>query len=508
VGLGRVVFTSFPVDALDHSNPRTAALWNRLLNLDAPPAGWSHTALAQECGSVLETMIGVPSAPGSLAMGVVGGYALLMLLVQLAIGGARRPLAFALGTGIAVALFAGLVMVSLVRKEGRRDVSGARLAVVELGDSGGGVVHEALALFGRDETELSLRTTLHGTMRPALSTMNNPPTIEQLPFAAPNAGVRSGRIERVWQASAAADAENVLSAVLQFAGDGVRLETDNQTGQALIAPLLVWNQYAYRLTNLAPGRSATLLGPSNPQNDYSNALLFTGEEVGLRSRIVKLSRSARTDIAAVAYGVPPPMLVGWLEPSAASLAKPIIESSAVPQPLRAQVMCRVPIRLQPSRAGETIRIPAEFVKTVVDTQRGAPYDAERQDWVPSLLAGNWNIGFQIPQGIGSLSSVHATVHADLAAPAHTVILRRTQPPTGAEPDASPGAAVAEWDQPVGNKIVKIDLQSTDLDAAQVFWLRLGVDPSRSNTSGEEQWKINDLSVEFVGQVTEAKEAAP
>jgi len=68
--------------------------------------------------------------------------------------------------------------------------------------------------------------------------------------------------------------------------------------------------------------------------------------------------------------------------------------------------------------------------------------------------------------------------------------------------------MAEWDQPVGNRAVTIDLDPTDLDAAGCFWLGLWIDPSRSSTSTQTQWKINELSVEFTGHVKGAKEASP
>ena len=500
VGLGRVVFTSFPIDALDHADPRTAALWIKLLDLEAPAHDWTSSALGQERDSILEAMIGAPAAPWSLAAAVAGGYVLLILLVQFAVGGARRPAAFAIGAAVAIVACGTLVGLTRVRGGGQ-SISAARLSTIELGPLGGGVRHEALAFLGRDESAFGLSTDLPATLRPAVASANDPPAIDQLPFAAPGAGVHSGRVDRVWQASDTIAADKALLATAQFTPEGVKIEIDNRTGQEVLAPLLLWNRHCYRLPGLPPGRSGSLLGPRNAPGDYTNVSVFTGEEADLRGRIAQLALAPRSDAPVGFFTEQPPILLGWLAPAASdSPAAPIVHYSIEPRPMLAQIMLRAPLQIRPSPAGASVRVPSDFVVTSTGaTAGGIPYDPTHHEWLPSIRTGNWIVGFQLPPQIGKFKPLSASISADMSVPGHTIVLRRGQCSNGVVGDNPQGPIVAQWNQAIGSRTASIDLDANDVDSRGFLWLRLSVEDTESGASASgvlPQWKINDLAVSY------------
>ena len=51
VGLGKIVFTSFPMNGLDASQPQAAALWEQLLDLRRPQWDWSRHAARRGSGT-------------------------------------------------------------------------------------------------------------------------------------------------------------------------------------------------------------------------------------------------------------------------------------------------------------------------------------------------------------------------------------------------------------------------------------------------------------------------
>jgi len=500
VGLGRVIFTSFPIDALDHADARTVAIWRQLLNLDSGTIGWGNSALGSERDSILQTMIGAPVPPWSRAALIACGYVLLMLVIQMILPDARRPAAFLVGAGLAVVTCGSLIGLTAFRQKGDDVISGARLITMDLGSSGGGVRREAAAFFGRDDTSFSVTADSSAWMRPAVTTADNPAIIQPLPFTAATAGVRSGRVERVWEAEAPIPTERVLSGNLQFTSAGVKLELENQIGQELQSPVLVWNDTCYRLPDLKQSRTSAMLGPKNPNGDFTNASVFTGEEAGLRGRILQLASSPPRETAS---GNPTssPQIAGWLTPSASGICGAILSYSTQPHPDRVQALLRSPLRIIPSPDGETIAVAPEFVTMSGDA--GAFYDEAKREWVQSIQTGAWRIGFSAPPQIGVLSPIRATIIADLVAPGHSIILRRGQCTGGKLGDNPEGEIIAEWKQPVGVRTVEVDLAPDDVDASGRLWLRLSVDESGSSGAGVlSQWKFNTLSVGITAKVSE------
>ena len=102
--MGKVVFTSFPINGLDESQPQAAMLWEQLLSLKAPQWEPSRSQLGEVRQQVLSSMIGRKVAPWGIATGLAGGYLLLIVAAQVMFFGAARPRAFVASVGAALVL--------------------------------------------------------------------------------------------------------------------------------------------------------------------------------------------------------------------------------------------------------------------------------------------------------------------------------------------------------------------------------------------------------------------
>src|SRR5690606_23292785 len=138
-------------------------------------------------------------------------------------------------------LTAGLVGAAMLRQESRQPMS-ARLATIDLGPDGGGVMREAVAFVGDDDAAFALETSSPDVaVKPlAAFTPGDLPIVRQHPFSAPNAGIRAQSYQRVWGAEAVLDATHRLTATGQFNADGLNLRVDNALGAAVRSPRLVW----------------------------------------------------------------------------------------------------------------------------------------------------------------------------------------------------------------------------------------------------------------------------
>jgi hypothetical protein len=497
VGLGRIVFTSFPISSLDPGNPAAIAFWRDALQLDAPMPGWSSRAIAQQQNELMEAMVGAPAAPFRHAVWIVAGYALLTLLPQCFVRGARRPVAFLISIIASIAITCGVFVVSGAKTHGQPSLTMGRLATIELASSGGGIRTELVTLIGQDNPDLSLSSDSLATLRPVASSESDPPVIEQPPFTAPHAGVRAGRIDRLWQASAAVDASRRLICKVQMRADGLYASIDNQTRHQIGSPLLIWNRSAYRLPDLPVGSIEVKLPGKNPAGDFSNVALVTGETASLRARIVHSMVSPRTDTAGALVMQFPPVIAGWIDAGGSGLASPLIQSNPPSQASSQNILVTAPAILVASPAGTMVQVPSDCVVPQGDAAKGVLFDPATGQWLQSMLASSWRIGFAIPKDAGPLLPVRVRIHADLAAEKHKVSLRRGQCQGGVPGDDPNGPVVAEWDRVIGPRDTTFDIGPSDLDANGCLWLRLTVESSgASGDIIQPQWKLNRFDVEF------------
>jgi len=160
VGLGRVIFTSFPVSALTLTDPRTAQVWQRMLALEAPVTQWNDTQFETARVDLLQSMLGRSTVSWTAAASVAGAFVLLVLLAQVFIGGAHRPTAFAVSVIAAVLLSIALVGLT-IGKTRAQTLSGARLAVMQLSGDGAGEQREVSAYVGQNDADFPLTAARH-----------------------------------------------------------------------------------------------------------------------------------------------------------------------------------------------------------------------------------------------------------------------------------------------------------------------------------------------------------
>jgi hypothetical protein len=235
LGMGRVAFTSFAITAPTWSDDKYKAFYTDLLDLNGRDSSWASTSFAGERKRLtMQDMIGTPAPPRTVAVGIACGFVLLLVVAQGVWRGARRPVAFGVGSAVAVVTAAGLVGTWYASK-GNVPLTAGRVTLTRLAD-GGGFMQELAAYTGSADG-LSLTTSGPDVpLRPALYDQSVPPQLQTSPFAAPDADVAAGRIDRVWEAQAVAPAGVGATATGSFGENGLELSVDNAVGSTIEAP--------------------------------------------------------------------------------------------------------------------------------------------------------------------------------------------------------------------------------------------------------------------------------
>jgi hypothetical protein len=495
LGLGQVVFISYPPNALDPSDPRAAQLWHQILNLDQPSRDWRETRLTDERDRILQSMIGLPAAPLTLAAAITGAYVLLILGVQLFVGGPRRPAAFVIVTALAVVLSIALVTTGMVH---RRDftLSGASMVIIDAAPEGGGIQQEVVAWSGANRDDFTIQAAHRQTsLRPVEASPGNPPVIDVDTFSVPSAGVHQARIERIWLAQGSLAREQRAQAVGTFGPQGLRLEVHNELGQPLAAPLILWEQNSVALDDLPQGSSQVLVTrPANPPGDFTNAAIFSPESAKLRADMIRASLAPPAEHMLIGPRRLPPMVVAWLDDRVPRLIATPDDPSA---PLRTQAMVRIPLRFDPTPVGTPVRISNGFTRLETGDFRGLPYDAQSQEWIATPQGGNWVFGFAVPEQIGRLRINRAHFEVNVSAPQHNITIRRGQIRDG-QPSHNPaGPVVVQWRQPLGRQAFSFECGPDDVDENGWVWIQLDVEAPSVATS---PWHFREVAVSYEGEV--------
>ncbi len=496
VGLGRVVFTSFPITALKADDERTVRLWRNLLRLDRLNDPLASAPFHNARDQMLASMIGRSTPPWALAAGLSAGYLVLVLGLQAVIGGAHRPRAFAATVGLAVIATFGLGIMSLL-KSGNRSLMSARVSVLGVSGGGGGLQRDFTAYVGSNDRDFGLRATSDAvTVRPEVN-RGAPVTIALNPMRVPDAGVQTEVIQRLWQARGAIEADRRLEVAGRFSASGLMLSADNGLGTSLTAPVLIWDGRAIRLDSMATGKSSLAANGSdrNPRGDFKNAGLLAPQSAVLRGALLEslYSNSMLPMMSSAFSDESEPQVAGWIETAAdfPSLVQPDPERATIAR--RAQVLVRTPVRIEPSEVGSTIRIDSAFIRMMAPQAFGL-YDPNRREWVPTAQgAPRLLLGFAAPPGIGQVRPERATFSVDVgSAPESVEVFRRLCRGGKLDEDAS-GELLAQWDRPLGQKTVGIDVGAEDLDSDGVLWLLLKVEGQAPGGGGvPSQWNFREV----------------
>jgi hypothetical protein len=479
VGLGKVVFTSFPLNGLDEKQPQVAVLWEQLLGMRRPLWDWHDTRLGETRHQVLGSMIGRKVAPWSIAAAVAVGYVLLALAAQAMFLGPARPKAFI--ASIAVALIAsGALLAMGMARRGDTGLQSARLAVIDVGAEGNGWQQESLAFVGKDDAKMALRPRDERVMiRPALADDGNPPTVKQQPFAVDGTGVYAERIERVWEASGPADPKLRIHAAAQLGADGLTLDVQNDLGAPLEAPLVVWNGRVLATAFLPTGRSTVRQFQLNARQVFTEAGFVTSDEAKRRAQIVAASLAPANPSSGSATEAPP-MLIGWIAAPDAALVGPVDREGIQP---KSMVMVRTPLRFNLSPPKSMLSIPVALVH--VDTGR-LPYDRAKGESVPTPQPGEWTLTFRPPPEIGRVRPTRATLSARVSLPMHSMELRKGS--------GRNTPVLAEWSRDVAAKEITFDCAPGDYDEDGTIGITLQVNAHEAG--GSVPWQVSDLGMSF------------
>ncbi len=287
VGLGRVVFTSFPIFGLEMRNePPTADLWKRLLNPEGFRSGWQGTGFDLKDQALLESMLGQSTIRWSLAAGIATGFVGLILLSQLYFSGFRRPTAFVATIGLSVILTTSLMVGGAMRRQDQQ-LRGARISLFDASPDGGGIRHEIIAWLGQERENFAIgSTTPQETLRPIVGKTSDPPRVLVRPFAVPDAGVHALKVERVWQADGLVPRALTIAARGKFGPEGLSITIDNSLGSPLREPLLLCNGNSFPLNDAPAGSHALSLGARNPPGIFVNASLSISQAQRFRGNLV------------------------------------------------------------------------------------------------------------------------------------------------------------------------------------------------------------------------------
>jgi hypothetical protein len=499
VGLGRVVFTSFPLDALDGQRKAVEDVLESAMGAATSGASWESSQLDERQVEHLEAMVGTSTAPWWVAACIVIGYLAVAAGIHCTFIGARRPMAFVVVMAAALGGTAILLALSVARQRGS-SLSGARIATLDLAPGGGGLYQEALAFVGKDEPALSLAAHQPvATLQPIAAADGGtaPPTIVTDPFAAPNAAARSATVERIWRATCPIAFDRSLTVSGVFGPGGLMLSSDNRLGDVVASSILVWGATGavHPLGDIATGEGRDLrVGPLNAPGDFTSSAFVVPESARLRGLIAKAAFTPSSKVA-IQSDDAPPMVAGWLGDDA--LPSPL---RIIPQPsMRSFALVRAPLTLGASEVGSHVAIDGAFVRLVPGPIMGLPYDESRHAWLATSTTGQWLIGFAPPKQIGRLRPTRVTLTCDPAAPRHVVSLVGDQLSGETLTPNANGRTLAEWSQPVARQEVTFEPTPQDLDGYGHIWLMLRVRLADS-AEGSPQWTFRDLRMAYDAKV--------
>jgi hypothetical protein len=495
VGLGELIFTSFPVNGLDVAQqPRAVKLWQAMLQLDQPQWDWSRTQLGAARISILSSMIGRTVAPWSMAAAVTGIYVLMIFAAQALFRGARRPRAFAASVGGAFAISALVLVMGATSRRGTGDqpLQAASLAIVDVAPDGGGTSRQTVAFAGKDLPDAPLKMAdERATLRPAVSDSSNRPTIRQEPFVVDKAGIAISRIDRVWEAEAPVDANVKLSAVGRFGPDGLSVELDNALGAKLEAPLVLMAHRALSIADVPVGRSAVTSLRLNERGDYAGGAggAIASELSKRRALALAASLTPAVRTISIDQSEPAPMLIGWL--AAMKDAELVQLGTEQPTDAKSMVMVRTPLRIEAPKAGTIVSIPAGLTNVVTGK---LAYDSAAGELLPSQEEGEWLIGFAAPSAIGRVKPTSIALEMRVSLPGHTMTVRKAQCRDGKAILNYGGDAIAEWKREVGLRRVSFDCAASDYDADGRVWLMLQVaGAAQGGGASATPWQIKDVA---------------
>ncbi len=505
LGLGRVIFVSFPVNAVNMALPAGKQLWQSLLGTTYRPLEINQEAISSAQEPILRSIVGLQTPAWKWAAGMAGGYLLAVALVQLLWRGARRPRAFAVLAILGVLVTTGIVLSSVFARSAQL-LMAAGTGLIDLSDDGGMQVQYQV-MFGQNQPGLALASSGPSVaFRPIQSTPELRPTLEQGPWVAPNAGAAEQRIDRVWQATGPAPAGLAANVALRFGPDGAVLHTQHNASQPLDGAVLLFGDEIVRVPAMPPGQSDSALPDTalNAPGDFTNSTLIASDASRTRSAFITTlyppTLTRQTDRTPQDH----PQLLAWLN---AADAGSLLHSSIPAGNDRRQNLLRLPVSIEPTAPGTQVKVDPGFTVLTagVDAVAGhmQPLSAVRASWSENSQPGSWLIGIRPPPTIGKVQPEHFSIDLEMNAPLYTITLRRGQCSAGKVRPNPAGPVVAEYKNTFGRQQTgQIACSADDIDVNGTVWVSVGVVLTAANTPSDmpSRWSIRRFRAGLDGTV--------
>lgn len=490
LGLGRIVFTSFPAAALDGKNRTAIAFWQELLQLNRPPVGVEGTRITSEYGHLLEPMLGRKAASWKLAISAACLIVLVTMTVQLIWRGADRPRAFAVSLGTSVLLATGFAGMSLFRQQSEP----LQHASVTMGDvtREGAIAQQYGAFAGPQQQLAEVAANQLTTICPVLLREERP-AVSEWPMRLSPISIAPEQVKQVTLA------HGMLSGVSgsvqgQFGQEGLRLDVNNGIGSELSSAQLTWGPYRLSAGTFPMGESSrTLRGTDlRPDQEFASVSGVASQDQLQKGEIVRALLQPK-DVAPITISRNA-SLIGFVDtvPALTNVEGATVEHDAK------QNLMRMRVELLPSPAGSPVRIDGCFNRIVPGELTGLPYIEARNEFLRSMLKGAWTLGIEPPTEIGAIEPRHVRVRISLASPQHKLTLRRGQCRDGKQKADREGPIVGQWDGKIGLQTVDFDPQPDDFDRQGRLWFMIDVQGAGAAGSlgVEPFWRIEQLQVDI------------
>lgn len=494
VGMGRVMFVSFPIGSLDAKDPRVQARWHQLIPVHNPsgPVAWSTTSLPTQRDSILSQMVGVTTPSWSLAAGLVGGYFVVVILLHILMRGANQPRAFALSVGLALLLSIGLLVATGLRK-GDDQPMAASLITADVSPSGGGLIQEQTVFVGTNTTTSLETTGDQVTLSLASQLGGKAADLRVNPAGVPETEIYGDHYERVWQATGLLPQNQSIKVTGRFVDKGLEVHVDNQMDQPILSPVLTMNNRNFSLPDLARGPSEVVLNDAilgHGASAFVNSNMLTSSIAKLRGQVLY----AMQPVTQVGQRIVqmPPRVVGFLpENSAPQLIRATLDNVIT----RSQAAVRTTLQLEPSEIGKPVHVSGDMM--IIHPGTGLPLNPATAGTEDIQSEGTWLIRFAAPAGAGKLRPSHATIDLTPQVPNHKMTLTRQQV-SGGKPAINPnGAVLGQWAQTSGAKpTISFDVTPEDVDDNGDIWLCLDVTQVGEPAMGELPipWRLISLKL--------------
>ena len=480
LGLGRIVFTSFPINGLDAKGVEVETLWKALVPARMGSAdGQIMDSLAR---STLGGMMGSSTPSWGSAAVVACGY---LIAILASVGGLLcrdRVRAFGLAASVALVASTGIFLWTGFRQNASV-FSQARWTVTDVG-SQGALRTEYVSWHGGTADGISLAALDERTCtKPLDESALDHAEISMMPLAARGKRFGGGSTPLIWSAESTLDSAGI-SATAHFTQSGLILSVNNQLGQPLNNPAVLWHQQI-PVPSLPAGTSEVPV----PVGEQSTGT----QQVSIRNAI----------LASLLVGAPSSadtlLLTGWLDD--ANQHHELLQINARDAHVTSKQylhLLRVPAQVKPSPVGSDVWIDGAFNSLVLLQRDGCPYDPLLQRWLPGTQSGQWLLGFKPPSAIGRLAPNRVILNLDATAPRQRIRFQASQCAGGRPTPNADGPIVADWSEIISRRSISFPCSADDFDENGCVWLLVTVDSPPAFSAAS--WLIRSLDLTYEARV--------